>query len=106
MRVDNNRLLDVIHDCYDQLDKLDPMDKEYERVLKSLNTCYTIKNKDEETFHENVSKYLKIGGELGLGVATTVMTYSLTKRGFKFEETGVFQSQTFRGLFRGLRFKK
>lgn len=55
--------------------------------------------KEDQTERQRVVDYLKLGAEIA-GVVLPLMFYaSWMSKGFKFEETGRFTSDTFRGLF-------
>lgn len=66
--------------------KRDEEIKELDIVLKNLND-------DEEKRHQTISTYVKVGGEIALGVAGLVASVALSKATFKFEESGAISSK-------------
>jgi hypothetical protein len=88
------RALDIIEDG-------DPDDYRYKEAKYRLELLNDIRNKNiasEKEKDDRIFKYAKLGIEIA-GVVLPLIFYShWMKNGLKFEETGTFTSQTFKGL--------
>ena len=93
-----------------ELKTLDQDSSERQDAVNNVVKLYQIKN-DEAKIHlddiekivkrfdERIFGYLKLGVEL-IGIGAPLVFYAVWMgRGFKFEETGTFTSNTFKNLF-------
>ena len=83
-----------IAEALDTLGTYSPADAEYEVVADTVVKLYKLKNDDTK-----IERYIKLGAEIA-GIVLPLMFYGRwMKKGFEFEQTGKFSSDTFRGLF-------
>ena len=65
---------------------------------ESTNADIELRLKETQARDDRLNRYLRVGVEAA-GVVLPLVFYGIwMKRGFKFEETGTFTSQTFKGL--------
>lgn len=96
------------------LGDVDPNSDKYDAIVDSISILYKLKieeakseieyqkelvrqeidgakSKDERKF-----QYIRTGVEIGLGLSSLMASIWFAKKGFRFEETGTYTSQTFR----------
>lgn len=74
-----------------------------EEIKRSLDAEREYTLKKEQMKDQDIDRYLKYGIE-AIGIVLPLMFYaSWMKQGFKFEESGVYTSTTFKGLFSGFK---
>ena len=92
MFTERKKLKGEIERDFDHLAALEPYDEKYAKTTENLNQLYDLKNREDKNLTD------LIVGLLGIGLP--LVFYGIwMKRGFKFEENGVYTSTTFRGLF-------
>lgn len=70
---------------------------------ESTNAAIDLGLREAQAQNDRLNRYLRVGVEAA-GVVLPLMFYGIwMKRGFKFEETGTFTSQTFKGLINKFR---
>ena len=78
-------------------DQLTEQEKEHNREA-NLRTR-ELQFKEDQTEQQKLVDYIKLGAEIA-GIVLPLMFYGRwMKKGFEFEQTGRFSSDTFRGLF-------
>ena len=91
-----------------KLYKLNIEETENDRAFRlkcheSTNPDFDLSLRQEQARDDRLNRYLRVGVEAA-GVVLPLMFYGIwMKRGFKFEETGTFTSQTFKGLINKFR---
>lgn len=91
-----------------KLYKLNIEETENDRAFRlkcdeSTNADFDLSLRQEQARDDRLNRYLRVGVEAA-GVVLPLMFYGIwMKRGFKFEETGTFTSQTFKGLINKFR---
>lgn len=103
-------LEDEVQSLIEMLDYLDSTTEEYKQVSERLNTLYKLKLEEEKINQDRkdkkIDRFFKYVFE-GIGIGAPLMFYGIwMKRGFKFEETGVFKSKTFTDLIKFFKPKK
>ena len=95
MKDKNKELLDKrIEEALNALETYSPEDAGYEAAADTVVKLYKLKNDDTR-----IERYIKLGVEIA-GIVLPLMFYGRwMKKGFEFEQTGRFSSDTFRGLF-------
>ncbi len=98
----------------EDLSSLNPGSEEKSAAIDDLAKLYKLKieeakNEIDSTEKKNQlsedakNRYFRLGVEAA-GIILPIIFYSIwMNKGFKFEETGTFTSQTFRGLFKCFR---
>lgn len=70
---------------------------------ESTNADIELRLKETQARDDRLNRYLRVGVEAA-GVVLPLVFYGIwMRRGFKFEETGTFTSQTFKGLINKFR---
>lgn len=70
---------------------------------ESTNADVELRLKETQARDDRLNRYLRVGVEAA-GVVLPLVFYGIwMRRGFKFEETGTFTSQTFKGLINKFR---
>lgn len=70
---------------------------------ESTNASIELGLKETQARDDRLNRYLRVGVEAA-GVVLPLVFYGIwMRRGFKFEETGTFTSQTFKGLINKFR---
>lgn len=87
---------------FDRMNEYTPYSEEYEVICENLDRLYRLRIDEDTVVNENSKnkweRWLKLGLD-GMGIVLPIWFYGRwMKRGFKFEETGVITSSTFRGL--------
>jgi len=109
MDANNKTLEDVIQSELNELEYLEAGGEEKSSAVKDLTELYKLKIEEEklkqeeknsliqkqENFKDRIVKICVAGAEL---VIPLTVYGILAIKGFKFEETGTFTSQTFKGL--------
>lgn len=91
-----------------KLYKLNIEETENERAFRckcdeSTNADIDLKLRQIQARDDRVNRFMRVGVEAA-GVVLPLVFYGIwMKRGFKFEETGTFTSQTFKGLINKFR---
>lgn len=95
MKDNVKELLDKrIEEALGELGTHEPTSDEYGKVADNVVKLYKLRNDDQK-----IERYVKLGVEIA-GIVLPLMFYGLwMKKGFEFEQTGKFASDTFRGLF-------
>ena len=95
MKDNVKELLDKrIEEALGELGTREPASDEYGKVADNVVKLYKLRNDDQK-----VERYVKLGVEIA-GIVLPLMFYGRwMKKGFEFEQTGKFASDTFRGLF-------
>ena len=115
MNTDLKELLEAkIEAELNALDSYSPTTEEHYHVVENVVKLYKLKTDEDETdFRErelrvkeiqterqNLVDYVKLGAEIA-GIVLPLVFYGYwMNKGLKFEETGSFTSDTFRGLIR------
>jgi hypothetical protein len=114
-------LSEAIASEFDNLSSLDPGSEEHSKAVESLSKLYKLKIeetknesdliekqkeeqfKQEQMREQKIDRWVKVGVAVG-ELAIPLMFYGAwMRRGFKFEETGSYCSQTFRNFFSRLK---
>ena len=122
MKDETMRLLsEEIESEIDNLSGLEPGSDEHSKAVDSLSKLYKLKIeesknqseleekqkeellKKEQLREQKIDRWVKVGVVAGELTIPLVFYGVWMKRGFKFEETGTFCSQTFRNFFSRLR---
>ncbi len=105
------------------LGDVEPNSDQYDAIVDSISILYKLKieeakseieyqkelvkqeldgakSKDERKF-----QYIRTGVEIGLGLSSLMVSIWFAKKGFRFEETGTYTSQTFRNSLSRFKFK-
>lgn len=86
-----------INDLYLETRKLDTAEIKDNSEAEIKNKELDIKSKiDTEIRHD---RFIKIGSEIAIVLVPTIFYNVWMKRGFEFEETGTFTSNTFKNLW-------
>lgn len=114
-------LSEEIQSEFDNLSNLEPGSEEHSKAVDSLSKLYKLKieenkneidlvekQKEEQLKRDQMTEQLKdrwwkFGLEVGEVVVPLVFYSVWMTRGFKFEETGTYCSQTFRNFFSRLK---
>ena len=106
---------------FEKLSNLNPGDEEHSRAVESLSKLYKLKieeskneaelaekRKEEELKQEQmkeqrIDRWVKVGVTAGELIIPLIFYGTWMKRGFRFEETGTYCSQTFRNFFSRLK---
>ena len=118
MQDETMRLLsEEIESEFDNLSNLEPGSDEHSKAVESLSKLYKLKIEEsknetelvekqkEEQFKQEQLREQRIDRWVKIGVAVSELTIPLMfygvwmSRGFRFEETGSYCSQTFRNFF-------
>lgn len=91
-----------------------PNSDEYDAIVDSISILYKLKIEEakseieyqkelvrqeldgEKSKNERKFQYIRTGVEIGLGLSSLMASIWFAKKGFRFEETGTYTSQTFR----------
>ena len=74
-------------------------EKAKRREMEDKNQKDDLKLRESQAKEENLNRYLKLGVEAAGIVLPLIFYASWMRKGFKFEEEGIFTSTTFRSLF-------
>lgn len=92
------------------ISNMDPGSEDSERAIENLSKLYQLRideAKNEEQLKESFKdRVVKIGTTAAEIVVPIVFSSIWMSRGFKFEETGTYTSNTFKWLFNKFKFKK
>ena len=84
-------------------ESVDSIAKLYKLNTKSIEKERDSLVKEAQLEEEKCTRYCKLGVD-AMGIVLPLIFYGIwMKKGFKFEETGVFTSTTFKGLFNKFR---
>ena len=110
-------LCEEIESEFENLENLDPGSEEHLKAVESLSKLYKLKIeeaknqadlvekqkeellKQEQAKEQRIDRWVKVGVVAGELLIPLMFYGKWMKRGFKFEETGTFCSQTFRNFF-------
>lgn len=102
MSKNKKKLEEAVSAAFDELQWLPAGSEERARATQNAIELYRLKNDQDK----NVAIYLDAGVKvLGIVVGTAVNLVFI-ERGFKFEETGIYTSQTFRNLWSSIKLPK
>lgn len=104
------------------LGKTDPSSELYDEIVDTISALYKLKIEEAKveieykkelarqeseyvkSKNERKLQYIRTGVEIGLGLSSLVGSIWFAKKGFKFEETGTYTSQTFRNSLSRFKF--
>lgn len=99
------KLDEKIIDQFELLDYDYLRDEDRRGVIEDISKLYKLRIEESKTSEEDkkIDRYIRYGLEL-LGIVLPLCFYAKWMRiGLKFEETGTFTSQTFKGLLNRFR---
>ena len=106
----NNKLMSTVDEAlleaYEELNDYECDSEQYRNILQSIKELTEIKIKlTEQQIKNDTSLFtkrdavLKYGIQIGIFAMGMIIQNSWIKSGFRFEEEGVYKSQTFRNVF-------
>lgn len=107
MKEFEQKVLDEINEKIRQnlgaLETLDKASDEYGNIIQNVNELIKAKKELTENVNSEKWKWIRIAVDiLGIGIPEIVLAIFMRK-GFKFEESGVYSSKTFGQLFKRIK---